>query len=319
MRGTRKILLAGVRSILLLAGVAFLGFLAGMSTVVTVVPTDSLTTYELKEVAQKQIESPASKSTHKQKTQLIKEEAFKAAEIKTMNANTYSSSHKWNILLTVNDGFFDFFQNWFVFYKKLVLPLAITIIAEDDIVYSKLKKACPYCSVLRSELNVTDAADFKMEHYKMIVSSRPLHILHLLEKGKNVVYADIDAVWLHNPLMYFNTSVDFVFQLDSPNHFCTGFMAIKSNQNTIKVIQQWHDLMIENPNVNQRTFNKVFRANNHTVTYQALNTTLFPSGKQYFELFNVTQRADVVIVHNNWIVGHDVKVQRFKDVNLWVV
>ncbi|KAL4219905.1 hypothetical protein ACF0H5_020317 [Mactra antiquata] len=232
-------------------------------------------------------------------------------------AITTSETIQWTLVLEVNDGFFDFFQNWFQYYKNLNLHLPITIIADDDIVYEKLISACSNCSVLRSELNISDAAVFKDEMYNSIVSTRPLHILSMLSRGINVLYVDIDSVWLHNPLKYFNDSVECILQLDNPGVFCTGFMALKSNPRTINLIEQWHYELVRKPRQNQPVFNKVFRKNKGLLTCQELSTVYFPSGMQYFKHFNDSDRAKVVVVHNNWIIGHDVKKERFKTFNLW--
>ncbi|KAL4219904.1 hypothetical protein ACF0H5_020316 [Mactra antiquata] len=233
------------------------------------------------------------------------------------HAVSTSTMTQWTIMLVVNDGFFDFFQNWFQYYKKLALHLPITIIADDDIVYEKLKSACSYCSVLRSQLNISEAAGFKDTKYDEIVTTRPLHILGMLRRGIDVLYVDIDSVWLHNPLTYFNNSVECILQFDAPGVICTGFMAFKSNPRTIKLLQQWHKALELKPGKNQPVFNRVFRLNKGLLTCQELSTVHFPSGMQYFKHFSDSDRAKVVVVHNNWIIGHDVKKERFKTFNLW--
>ena len=58
------------------------------------------------------------------------------------------------------------------------------------------------------------------------------------------------------------------------------------------------------------------------VCIQGLNTDLFPPGYEYFGFndkpgYSKTELLDVVVVHNNWIVGLDQKKERFKKFNLW--
>lgn len=227
------------------------------------------------------------------------------------------ASSEWMILLTVNNAFFDFFVNWYWYYKKLDLNLPITIIADDDESFKKLKSAYNSCSVLRSGLNISGAQDYKTKQYKILVSTRPQHILQLLQNGNDVLYADVDSVWVKNPLPFLNKTYDISIQSDGPSNLCTGFMAIKSNSKTIDVIQQWHDLLVGQPNTNQQSFNKAIRSSK--VSYMALNSLYFPSGKQYFKNYDEKERSQAVVVHNNWIVGHDVKKKRFKKFNLWRV
>lgn len=51
---------------------------------------------------------------------------------------------------------------------------------------------------------------------------------------------------------------------------------------------------------------------------------VFPSGKVFFdhpweEQYVRKYFPDICIVHNNWISGHDSKVERFKEYHLWGV
>ena len=49
----------------------------------------------------------------------------------------------------------------------------------------------------------------------------------------------------------------------------------------------------------------------------ALSDALFPNGKQYFETMDKNKKQAVVVVHNNYIIGHDAKKKRFQDNGLW--
>ena len=44
----------------------------------------------------------------------------------------------------------------------------------------------------------------------------------------------------------------------------------------------------------------------------------FPSGRRYFEVMTGKERADVNVIHNNFIIGKENKIQRFKAFDLWV-
>jgi transposase len=45
-----------------------------------------------------------------------------------------------------------------------------------------------------------------------------------------------------------------------------------------------------------------------------LNEDLFPNGHVYYK---ENRKENAVIVHNNWMIGVDTKIQHFKDENLW--
>jgi rhamnogalacturonan II specific xylosyltransferase len=133
----------------------------------------------------------------------------------------------------------------------------------------------------------------------------------------NIIYSDIDTVWLRNPIPYLNGSFDIWSQMDlkSANVLCTGFLAIQSNINTVKFIKTWHNELKETPALNQPVFNKLVRKS--ALHIKALEKKRFPSGKEYFEQFSDGARAKVVVVHN-WIIGHDKKLERFKKMKLWL-
>ena len=53
------------------------------------------------------------------------------------------------------------------------------------------------------------------------------------------------------------------------------------------------------------------------VRISRLNMNTFPSGDIYFAAKGKNNHSEVVIVHNNFIVGHDKKLERFKQFHLW--
>jgi hypothetical protein len=69
---------------------------------------------------------------------------------------------------------------------------------------------------------------------------------------------------------------------------------------------------------NQAAFNNALRAKeNHDLNVYKLPETMFPSGTMYFSPAFADRRASAVVVHNNFIVGHHAKRQRFVDYGLW--
>ena len=99
------------------------------------------------------------------------------------------------ILLTVNNGFYDFFINWLNFYKTLNIynKYQIHIIADDNQVYNKLLLLkLLNVHVRRSHIDTSHDSAYNSKQYLKMVSTRPEHILIYLYKGINVLYADVD-------------------------------------------------------------------------------------------------------------------------------
>ncbi|XP_053380280.1 uncharacterized protein LOC128548816 [Mercenaria mercenaria] len=168
-------------------------------------------------------------------------------------------TNNWTILLTVNNGFFDFFENWQWHFKKLDISVPVSVVAEDDIVFEKLTYLNDSSiKVHRSEhISINKAVKYNSTLYNMIVSARPTYILMYLKNGTNVIYTDLDTVWLQNPLPFLQGNFDIKSQLDLKDNFCTGFLAIKSNKDTIEFIQKWEDALRDKPNLNQDIFNRL--------------------------------------------------------------
>lgn len=152
---------------------------------------------------------------------------------------TCSEKHCFAIVLTVNDGYFDFFLNWHHHYQIIRQAsyegaslstenekTRLIIIAEDNRVYGKLhalpqlQKSDATTIILGggkdSTNNVSQSAeDYDSDGYKSLVSGRATHLLNLLctfnaeaNDASNeiahgdwvLLYSDVDTVWLRDPI-----------------------------------------------------------------------------------------------------------------------
>ncbi|XP_060603233.1 uncharacterized protein LOC132756234 [Ruditapes philippinarum] len=181
--------------------------------------------------------------------------------------------------MTVNDGYFDFFQNWIHFYNKLQLNFPLIVIAEDDDVFLKLHQLNTQSvfTLVRSWRNtLRSAVVYGSKEFNELASGRPTYILTYLETGTNILYADTDSVWLHDPFPYFQGTFDMWMQVDGPGNLCTGLIAIKSNNESIKLMRLWEAALKKRLDIGQTVFNQVFT--NSTIHLKPLDRNLFPSG-----------------------------------------
>ncbi|XP_060603234.1 uncharacterized protein LOC132756235 [Ruditapes philippinarum] len=194
--------------------------------------------------------------------------------------------------MTVNDGYFDFFQNWIHFYNKLQLNFPLIVIAEDDDVFLKLHQlnAQSVFTLVRSWRNsLRSAVVYGSKEFNELASGRPTYILTYLETGTNILYTDTDSVWLQDPFPYFQGPFDMWMQVDGPGNLCTGLMAIKSNNESIKLMRLWEAALKKRLDIDQTVFNQVFT--NSTIHLKPLDRNLFPSGNLYFDQFTDTKRV----------------------------
>ena len=236
-----------------------------------------------------------------------------------------SNADNWIILLIVNDGYIDFFFNWLTFYDHLNLNVPVYVVTEDDTSYIKLQNLTQeYLMISRSTfVSVKEAQDYKTAMFNVITFRKPTHILEHLQKGRNVLFIDVDALMLRNPFEYFTGDFDMWIQKDLSTRtptYCTGFIATKANLRTIEFMRKWIYIMSKyNRHNDQMFFNTVILKNKRLVKKLGLDFARFPDGAAYFETFTPEERSHAVVVHNNFQVGHDKKKERFKKFDLWRV
>jgi Nucleotide-diphospho-sugar transferase len=228
------------------------------------------------------------------------------------------SPESWAILLEVNDGYYEFLEN----YRYCLGIVGAKVELDLMPIYSNL-------AMEPSVQNGTSSAqEWGSTGFNALVSMRPAHIGRKLQEGINIVYTDVDTIWRSSPLPYLAAagseadivaSVNAVENGESSPFYATGRMAVASNNRTIELFQQWHELHRATSTVNTPTFNRVLFSSS-TVKHQPLSCKEFPNGKMYFEQFIGSQRAHVVVVHNDYIAGGSSRSGRgLKKHSLWNV
>jgi hypothetical protein len=219
----------------------------------------------------------------------------------------------WTVVVSVSEGFFQMFLNWWYYYKKHYLNLQVYVFAEDEFVFSKLKYALEI-KVFKSSQKIERnfAETYGSSGYKEMVSKRAGYILKSFESCNRVIYTDVDTIWKYNPLPHLVGNYDLWASLDDISYVCTGFFAIIKTQKTVSFLKKWNNELINQSQLNQPVFNRVLKSTNIKTAY--LNRNEFPSGNIYF---SKSSPKNAVIIHNNFIIGLDKKVERFKHWGLW--
>ena len=188
-----------------------------------------------------------------------------------------------------------------------------------------------------TEQNELGAARYNSSEYYEVVPRRPAIIQHMLELGYNIIYTDLDAIWMKNPLPIIQEHLHSGtkrerhilaqkddLQKDDNGQLCTGFTVYRSHPATISLVSLWRRQLEAKPGLNQGIFNRLLRkiASNEPdidVLAESLPVELFANGRLYFSKMTEGDRQKVVIAHNNFISGYDNKIARFKKLGLWLV
>ena len=242
------------------------------------------------------------------------------ASAKVSNNNDFTDPGKWTILLTVNNGFYDIFENWWWYFKKLNTTVNIIVIAEDDRVFDKLNKnyRMPSVVIVRSWiLNISSAVNFNTDGYNKIVSARPVYIKKYLEQSINVLIADMDTLFLKNPFQHFKGNFDIWGQGEKHGTFiCPGLMAIKSSEKTVNIMKEWNSKLIKKLQRNMPAFNEVIRQHISDLQINHLSEKKFVGGPTFTSM-SQKQRSEVVVLHATFCLGHEGKYNCFKKWKLW--
>eukprot|EP00037_Helgoeca_nana_P037359 m.15733 g.15733 ORF g.15733 m.15733 type:complete len:750 (+) comp8765_c0_seq1:71-2320(+) len=255
------------------------------------------------------------------------------------------------VFVTVSIGFLDFFQNWKLTAERAGVRRFL-VIAEDAAAYSQLKTLVPTMTVFFPHANASAASEgqgkadlgnpdgkaalpYASRAYKSLVNRRPLYIRALLSLGLNVVYTDIDTVWMRSPFASFTGDHTLWIQSDmiKPSDYrfhslCTGFMAIKPTVGTIQLMLEWEHALAagwrgNTQHGNQFIFNTVVwrHIRLEQVSVNPLEPKLFPSGalSYMYPQWTSEQNATPVIIHNNYMVGREKKRAVFVSHGLWYI
>eukprot|EP01062_Namystynia_karyoxenos_P067186 TRINITY_DN61072_c0_g1_i1.p1 TRINITY_DN61072_c0_g1~~TRINITY_DN61072_c0_g1_i1.p1 ORF type:complete len:310 (+),score=59.75 TRINITY_DN61072_c0_g1_i1:96-1025(+) len=253
----------------------------------------------------------------------------------------------WVVLLTVNSGFYDFFRNWLLWYRRLGSPYSVRVVPEDQEVLDLLVKAnYSGVTVHIPETSQVDGATWASHYgtraFKLLVAKRASHMLELLRAGRKIIYTDADTAWLADPTPFFQAPYEMWALVEADRGgqrslspwFCTGLIAALPTARVIAAMQAWEKALTEgSPQPNQPIFNNIVHwpaMKNHIAP---LPRDRFPSGTMYFDLEekaedHVTRQAikydrrQALIVHNNNIGqdrGYPAKLERWKKYNLWLV
>ena len=223
----------------------------------------------------------------------------------------------WVVLVHVSEGVAALFDNWLIYFRALRLPNQLVVVAEDA--YTRRRYADVGIVLDGWARTGPNAHDYDTPSYHRLVSLVPSYVQRTLQMYPHVVYSDLDALWVRNPLPHLVGSCDVWGAvddvLDGRPYICTGWLAFSNTSATHRTVEEWRRRLARRPRLNQPTFNRVAT---HTAGLQlcALPRDAFPSGRLFFATpgFN---RSRAHIVHNNFIQGTRRKIGRFKTHGLW--
>jgi hypothetical protein len=237
-------------------------------------------------------------------------------------------------LITVNFGYLDLAKNWLCHVQKFGFQNFI-FLAEDISSYDELSKLGASVIISHDAPLKKAGSEYGSKEFQETMTFRTNFIFKALYYGINVLTSDADSIWTDDPFKYADKDADLQGQQHKLEKLSGGLIYIKS---TDRGKAFWKQILAcQEENMKFINSHKIGTYEPSKYTEQACindisallktqgkmkvflwKNNLFPDGKAFFEnQLPHKQGVWPVIIHNNWIVGIDKKIQRFKDWGLW--
>ena len=193
---------------------------------------------------------------------VVSDEYSKAAQLAHLDRPVDGGTQATVIIVTVSMGYIHFYRNWLIFAQQIGFGEKHIVLTEDHEVYDALYndanlnlKGRIIDATYKGHTVPNTAHTRSSQSFRIMAARRPRHILKFLKLGYDVIYSDIDTVWLADPLSYFtNPSVSLFIQSDPENDqddidrvLCTGYMLVKANDHALDLMTKWEAELMKKP------------------------------------------------------------------------
>ena len=241
-----------------------------------------------------------------------------------------ASKEGYLVVLTVNSGYTNLALNWVCWAKRIHFHNYI-LLAEDQRSASKFRShGCPVI-VQHDAPTEKPAADYGSVEFQETMTFRTEFLMSVLQAGFHFVTADMDGLWLDDPIQYFNHNVDLQGQTHKETKISGGFVVVRATSYGRYFWQQVIECQRKNAKFLSTAKPGTYEPASYTEQYCVnelshglssqplfskglLDPYIFPDGKSFFDETNSQFRGVMpAVIHNNWIKGTNPKLQRLHD------
>jgi len=231
-----------------------------------------------------------------------------------------------------NNGSLELSYNMILSLRKFTDEEMIMFCLDDESENFFIEKNIKNVTVKTSYKFKSNYWDYGTQEFKLIMFIKLKCILDTLnEINENIFFIDSDVFFAKDPTEKLkqieNDTHDMICQTDRPvgSRWCAGVMLLKNN-NTIKQLFQeaiqiannlaqiktdsgeWHD---------QAILNHILARGD--IKLNTLETTFATNGHLYFSNNGPKERLGQTIIHANFCVGTQQKIEWFKSENMWII
>ena len=244
-----------------------------------------------------------------------------------------ASKEGYLVVLTVNSGYVPLALNWVCSAERIHFTNYI-LIAEDKAAAAKFKARGVPVIIRANAPDKKEAADYGSVAFQETMTFRTEFLMSVLSAGYHFVTADMDGLWLDDPIGYFDHTADLQGQMHKETKISGGFVVVRASTygkffwNKVIECQRENAAFLSTAEpgsyepskyTEQYCINELSRglASQPLFKRSLLNPYVFPDGLSFFDEHNSQLRGVApAIIHNNWIKGADNKLNRLKEWSL---
>ena len=186
----------------------------------------------------------------------------------------------------------------------------------DEDVYTSLSTAEYKGAFLYMDQQLKEYQDWTFNQnsgFRNIVRHKWKIIDQVHKEHPNLMWVDTDIVFKENPVELLTGHEEVLFQTDAPGStICTGFMVFNETPECRQLVAECG---ADETDDDQLIMNRIALTKyNHHIAL--LSEDLFPNGNVYYQQ---GRKENAMIVHNNWMVGVETKINKFKEEGLWFI
>jgi hypothetical protein len=222
-------------------------------------------------------------------------------DINNVNYNNIS------FITLTNNGYIDYTLNCIKSLNDINIKQKLKVYCIGNNGYSILQQNNISAELIIDD-NVNTFQEFKSNKWADITFYKFQIIYENLLNNEYVCFTDGDIVYENNNIFSFllnNIKDNEMLIQDDGYQLCSGFMFIKSNQNTLSLFNPENVNIHKNNHINDWNDQVYINHIKNLVKYKILPLYLFPTGEYYYNYNNVIDNP--YLIHFNWVTGHEKK------------
>lgn len=249
-----------------------------------------------------------------------------------------SGERRMAIVMVANEGVMDLLLNFICSAEEVDLDLKSIVVFvgnEDSIELVENLGANAIYSPALGSMPKNAANAYLDKTFARIMWFKTTSVYLALTAGYNVLFQDVDLVWLKNPYLYLLAlKQDMVFMDDgqispryTPYYVNSGFYFVNYNERTLYLFEKMMKCgasEIGKSHSHQQVLIRHISEAHHfsALSVWVLARNIFPSGQTYHENKKLVKKIQTrifrpYVFHMCWTDNRENKIVYFKDVGLW--